>query len=301
MPAKSRVKDGIALVMASDRKDGRRPRVLVIGGSDPSGGAGIQLDLLALHELGCHASSVVTAITAQNSRGVNAVHSVEPKWLIEQLDAVSADISFDATKIGMVGSGEGAMAIADWLHGKKAGTILLDPVVSATDGTLLSGHPHRGSDRYQYQSLIEGIISLASESDILLPNLPEAAQILGLPFEEAEDDEPIAIAGRISEKIGGRLSHLILKGGHRTGGEVVDLYFDCSSEGYLYLSSPRADREIRGTGCYLASTLAGLLASGQRLPKAADMAKSITYQAIVNAELIGGGAYQIVPSRGGDR
>jgi hydroxymethylpyrimidine/phosphomethylpyrimidine kinase len=226
------------------------PNVLTIAGVDPSGGAGIAADLKAFSALGAYGMCVVTALTAQNTRGVYGVETVAPDFVAQQIDAVFADVRVDAVKIGMIATAEIAAAVADALTRHGARHIVLDPVMVAKSGDrLLAAEAVR--------ALRERLIPLA---EVVTPNLPEAAVLLGQP-------EPASVgamkdAARELLALGPR--SVLLKGGHLAGEDSTDVYFDGGD--FAELTAPRiATKNTHGTGCTLSSAIAALLPRMDRL------------------------------------
>ena len=235
------------------------PNVLSIAGVDPSGGAGIAADLKTFAALGAYGMAAVTAVTAQNTRGVTGVRLIEPDFVVEEIDAIFADIRVDAVKIGMVGTAEIAAAIADALKRHRAPHIVLDPVMVAKGGDRLLAED-------AVAALRERLIPLA---EVVTPNLPEAAALLGA-------DEPTDIGA--ATEMAGELKELgpasvLLKGGHLSGPESIDVYFD--GETLETFRAPRiATRNTHGTGCTLSAAIAALL---PRLPRLEAIGKAKAY------------------------
>jgi len=235
----------------------RRKRcVLAIAGSDSSGGAGIQADLRTIAAHGLHGLSVITAVTAQNSRAVESVHCIPPRQLLAQLNAVFAGFDIAAVKIGMLGSVAAVDAVADYLREAGARHIVLDPVLVASSGTSLL--PPRGLARLRAR-----LIPLA---ELLTPNLPEAEALLGRRLRSELD---IRSAGRDLLALGARA--VLLKGGHRRGRDVRDYLFAGETE--TVFSHARLPGAVRGTGCTLASAIAAGLASNLPLRDAVARAE----------------------------
>jgi hydroxymethylpyrimidine/phosphomethylpyrimidine kinase len=226
------------------------PNVLAIAGVDPSGGAGIAADLKAFSALGAYGMCVVTALTAQNTRRVTGVETVAPDFVASQIDAVFADVRVDAVKIGMVATAEIARAVADALVRNRARHIVLDPVMIAKGGDRLLAVA-------AVAALRERLLPLA---EVVTPNLPEAAVLLGRPEPDgipAMDD-----AARALQALGPRA--VLVKGGHLAGPESTDVYFDGAA--FAELSAPRvATKNTHGTGCTLSSAIAALLPRMERL------------------------------------
>jgi hydroxymethylpyrimidine/phosphomethylpyrimidine kinase len=242
---------------------------LTIAGSDSSGGAGIQADLKTFAALGVYGASAITALTAQNTKGVTAIHLVPPDFLRAQIDAVFEDLSIGAVKIGMVGQRAAVDAIAAALDHWRATSIVLDPVMVATSGARLL-------EADAVVGLRERLIPRAA---IITPNLPEAAALL---------DEPIASTPAAIEAQGRRLLMLgcpavLIKGGHAGGSDSVDYLI--SGSGTIALPAPRvATENTHGTGCSLSSAISAGLAKGETLEAAVRSAKAWISAAIAAAD-----------------
>jgi hydroxymethylpyrimidine/phosphomethylpyrimidine kinase len=226
------------------------PNVLTIAGVDPSGGAGIAADLKTFSALGAYGMCVVTALTAQNTQGVYAVQAIDPAFVTAEIDAIFADVRVDAVKIGMIANAGIAEATADALTRHRPRHIVLDPVMVAKSGGRLLATDAVDAVR-------EKLVPLA---EVITPNLPEAAELLGRP-------EPASIAEM--EITAGDLLALgpaavLLKGGHLPGDRSVDVY--CDPAGQQRLAAPRiATPNTHGTGCTLSSAIAALLPTRPRL------------------------------------
>ena len=219
------------------------PNLLTIAGSDPSGGAGIQADLKTFSALGAYGCAVLTALTAQNTRGVAGVHAVPPAFVAQQIDTLLADVRIDAIKIGMVATAELARAIAGSLA-DVAAPIVLDPVMVAKSGDRLLAEEAVGALRRE----------LVPRAAILTPNLPEAAVLLDEP-EPTTLDAMRAMAPRLLA-LGCR--SVVLKGGHLPGDAVPDLF--CTPDRLVELPAVRVPtRNTHGTGCSFSSAIAALL------------------------------------------
>ncbi|MEH6661112.1 MAG: bifunctional hydroxymethylpyrimidine kinase/phosphomethylpyrimidine kinase [Parasphingorhabdus sp.] len=239
---------------------GKCPRILSIAGSDSGGGAGIQADIKTITMLGGHAMTAITAITAQNTLGVQAVHQVPTEIILQQIESVVSDIGVDAVKIGMIGSAEAARAVADYL-GKLGIAIVFDPVMIATSGSALA-------DR----DTIAAFDKLMDVASVVTPNLPELA----------------ALGGK--DEILGHGCHLVIKGGHGEGSVVIDELYAPTGlvrriEGKKFDTS-----ETHGTGCTFASALAVGLGSGLDLNASFEQAISFTRIAILEAPGLGEGS-----------
>jgi hydroxymethylpyrimidine/phosphomethylpyrimidine kinase len=255
---------------------GRRKRcVLAIAGSDSSGGAGIQADLRAIAAHGLHGLSVITAVTAQNSRVVESVHHVPPRQLLAQLDAVFADFDVAAVKIGMLGSMAAVDAVADYLGKAGARHIVLDPVLVASSGKALL--PPRGLARLRSR-----LIPLV---ELLTPNLPEAEALLGRRLRSDND-----MRGAGADLLALGAGAVLLKGGHQRGRVVRDYLFAGGST--TVFSHARRSGSVRGTGCTLASAIAAGLASRLPLRNAVARAEQFLQREMQCAYRTGRGAMQ---------
>ena len=244
--------------------------MLSIAGSDSGGGAGIQADLKAFARCGVHGATAITAITAQNTLGVSAIHAVPPEMILAQVRAVAADIGVDAVKVGMLGTVQGTLAVARALEELPAGTpVVVDPVMVAESGARLL-------QRDAQQALIDELLPRAT---VLTPNLPEARVLVGRRaepsmHEDAEAEELI----RAVIALGPR--SVVLTGGHRT--EALDLFLDGDGEGPV-VSIPgerHPDGAAHGSGCTHSSVLAAQLALGRAPLQAARIARAITGAAV---------------------
>ena len=245
------------------------PVALTIAGSDSSGGAGIQADLKTFAALGVYGASAITALTAQNTRGVTGIHSVPAEFVTAQIDAVFSDLDVGAVKIGMVAQVASIDAIAAALSRWKPKHVVLDPVMVATSGDRLLASE-------AVDALRTKLIPMAS---VITPNLPEAAALL---------DEEIAVSEAGIEGQGRRLLALgcravLIKGGHGEGAESTD--YLVTSEAGIALAAPRvATRNTHGTGCSLSSAVAAGLAKGEGLEPAVRNAKAWISAAIAAAD-----------------
>jgi hydroxymethylpyrimidine/phosphomethylpyrimidine kinase len=245
------------------------PVALTIAGSDSSGGAGIQADLKTFAALGVYGASAITALTAQNTKGLTGIFTVPPEFLRAQIDAVFSDLGVGAVKIGMVAQLSTIDAIVDALKRWSPRHVVLDPVMVATSGDRLL--PQDAVD-----ALRKKLIPLAT---ILTPNLPEAAALL---------DEPVAASEAAIERQGKRLLAMgcpavLIKGGHGEGSESIDMLI--RESGSLALTAPRiATQNTHGTGCSLSSAIAAELAKGTELETAVRSAKAFVGAAIAAAD-----------------
>lgn len=260
-------------MVSGARSRGPVPNVLAIAGSDPSGGAGIQADLKAISANGGYAMAVITALTAQNTRGVQAVEPVSPRLIAAQIAAIRDDIRIDAIKIGMLGTAEAIEAVADALSGLTV-PIVLDPVMVAKGGRALL-------DPAAVAALIAQLIPRVA---VLTPNLPEAAALLnaaGVACVEATDRAGMEAQARAIFRLGP--GAILLKGGHLPAIDSPDLLMDGS--GTLWLDGARRPTtNTHGTGCTLSSALATGLAHGLEIAPAFRAARDYTAAAIAAAD-----------------
>jgi hydroxymethylpyrimidine/phosphomethylpyrimidine kinase len=239
------------------------PNVLSIAGSDPSGGAGIQADLKTFSALGAYGMAAITALTAQNTKGVTGVYELPPDFVVQQVMAVFDDIRVDAVKIGMAGSAKTISFLADLLQRKKPGVIVLDPVMVAQSGdTLLSAD---GVKRLKID-----LIPLAS---VITPNIPEAEILLGRKFDGKFD-----LFAKDLLDLGARA--VLLKGGHLEGDTARDIYMDAKNTQILELKRVKT-KNNHGTGCTLSSALATYMAKGLPGHEAAEHAKKYVNNALI--------------------
>ncbi|MFM8866142.1 MAG: bifunctional hydroxymethylpyrimidine kinase/phosphomethylpyrimidine kinase [Limnohabitans sp.] len=240
-------------------------RVLTIAGSDSGGGAGIQADLKTFAALGCYGMTAITALTAQNTVGVQAIHAVPPGFLRSQLQSVLDDIGVDAVKIGMLHTPEVVRTVA-WAIGHYGlQRVVLDPVMVATSGDRLIADD-------TVEVLVRELFPLAS---VVTPNLDEAALLIGRPIAGADALED---AGRRLLAMGARAA--LVKGGHLAGDEVVDLLVQPGQPSLRLASQRIASRNVHGTGCTLSSAIAAHLAQGLPLDAAVQQARAYILRAI---------------------
>jgi hydroxymethylpyrimidine/phosphomethylpyrimidine kinase len=235
------------------------PRILIVAGSDSGGGAGIQADIKTVTMLGGHAMTAITAITAQNTLGVQAVHAVPTDIVLAQIDSVVSDIGVDAVKIGMIGSAETAGVVADYLASIDV-PIVFDPVMIATSGSVLAD-----------AATIAAFARLMALASVVTPNLPELAALGG------------------QEAVLGFGCHLVVKGGHGAGSEIVDRLW--SPAGLLHdVRGARIETSsTHGTGCTFASALATGLGAGLPVVEAFARAVAFVRHALIAAPGLGHG------------
>jgi hydroxymethylpyrimidine/phosphomethylpyrimidine kinase len=245
------------------------PIALTIAGSDSSGGAGIQADLKTFAAFGVYGASVITALTAQNTRGVAGIHHVPADFVTAQIDAVFSDLDVNAVKIGMVAQGTTIKAIVAALDRWSPKHVVLDPVMVATSG-----------DRLLDQSAVEALrTGLIPRAALITPNLPEAAALLNEPV--AMSEAAIANQGQRLLAMGCRM--VLIKGGHGQGAESID--YLVGGDGVIALAAPRiATNNTHGTGCSLSSAIAAGLAKGEELEPAVRHAKTWISAAIAAAD-----------------
>lgn len=238
-------------------------RVLIIAGSDSGGGAGIQADIKTVTMLGGHAMTAITAITAQNTLGVQGVHPVPVDMVLMQIDSVAADIGVDAVKIGMIGSAETAAAVAERLTQPDLAQVALvfDPVMVATSGSVLAD-----------SATIDAFRALLDRAMVATPNLPEL---------EALGGEDAVLAHGCS---------LLVKGGHAEGETVIDRLLETGEGEVARWEAPRIDtKHSHGTGCTLASAIATGLAQGMPLEPAIARARDFVRLSLLDAPGLGAG------------
>jgi hydroxymethylpyrimidine kinase/phosphomethylpyrimidine kinase len=252
------------------------PRLLTIAGSDSGGGAGIQADLKTFAAHGCYGMSAITALTAQNTREVRAVHPAPPDFVAAQIDAVFEDIGVDAVKIGMLADAGLVRAVAGRLRSHLRGAhgipIVLDPVMIAKSGAALLRDD-------AVEALTEELLPLAT---LVTPNLPELGRLTGLPAGSEEERR------RAGEALNLRGPAILAKGGHAEGTEVVDLLFAAGR--WQRFVHPRIETAAtHGTGCTLSSAIAARLGRGEDLPGAVEGAIAWLHGAMTAAYPVGGG------------
>jgi hydroxymethylpyrimidine/phosphomethylpyrimidine kinase len=250
---------------------------LSIAGSDPSGGAGIQADLKTFSALGAYGAAVLTALTAQNTRGVGAIELLSPAFVARQIDMVFEDLRIDAVKIGMLAKAEIIAVVAERLRFWRPQWIVLDPVMVAK-----SGQPLLDADAID--ALRRDLLPLAS---VITPNLPEAATILGEPV--ATDERMMAETGQALLALGS--PYVLLKGGHLGGATSPDLLV--WGTGSQRFAAPRVETaNTHGTGCTLSAAIAALLAQGGDVRDAVGKAKDFITGAIAAAGRLSVGSGQ---------
>jgi hydroxymethylpyrimidine/phosphomethylpyrimidine kinase len=249
-------------------------RVLIIAGSDSGGGAGIQADIKTVTALGGFAMTAITALTAQNTLGVQAVLAVPPDFIRRQIEVVLEDIGADVIKIGMLGDATVIETVAEALRGlAPSPPVVLDPVMVAKGGqTLLADNATA--------ALTQRLLPMAL---VVTPNLPEAEALTDQPIHSVAD---MARAARILSGLGGR--SIVMKGGHLDGETLTDLLVSGGSV-EVFSGSRIHTHHTHGTGCTIASAIAAGMAQGLDLRRAVIQARSFVRAAIVTAPGLGGG------------
>ena len=248
------------------------PRILSIAGSDSSGGAGIQADLKTIAMLGGYGMTAITAVTAQNTLGVQAVETFAPEFVLAQVESCLSDIGADAVKIGMLGSAQTALELAKRLD-SFAGGIVFDPVMVASSGAELAD-----------TATIAGFATLMDIATLATPNLPELAALTAMPLRSVDEigEAAAALAARHDTSV-------LAKGGHGDGERVVDILVAPSGEAMVFDDARLPGEHTHGTGCTLSSAIATLLGHGQSLPHAVRLGRRFVRAGIENAPGFGGG------------
>jgi hydroxymethylpyrimidine/phosphomethylpyrimidine kinase len=240
----------------------RIPTVLSIAGSDSGGGAGIQADLKAFARCGVHGMTAITAITAQNTVGVEAVESVSPDMIVAQIGSVAEDIGVDAVKIGMLGTAETVDAVVEALRLVGEAPVVVDPVMVAESGAVLLDEEARAA-------LVERLLPLAT---VVTPNIPEARALAGAEERDSQEDlarEVLALGPRA----------VVVTGGHSE--RVVDIFFD-GRESAEIAGDRHPGGAAHGSGCTHSSALAAFLAQGETPLEAARRAREIASAAVAH-------------------
>jgi len=249
----------------TDTSPNRVPVALTIAGSDSSGGAGIQADLKTFAAFGVYGASVITALTAQNTRGVAAIEPVSGAFIAAQIRAVATDLSVAGIKTGMLGTGEAIRAVLAGLPLLGAAPLIVDPVMVASSGDRLLDEDALDLLRQE----------LLPRAVLVTPNLPEAALLLGAP--QADVEAAVVRQGEAILKLGPKL--VLMKGGHAESSECADILLDGTR--VLRFASPRiTTRNTHGTGCTLSAAIVALLVGGTPLEEAVARAKAFVSRAI---------------------
>ena len=250
------------------------PNVLTIAGFDPSAGAGVLADIKTFAALHCYGIAAVSALTAQNTQGVQALMPVPADFLAAQIDALFADTDIAAVKIGMLGTRANIGTVAQKLSTYKPRHVVLDPVMRASSG-----------DELATEDLTDALIHhLAPLVTLVTPNLAEAAQLAHISVPTSIDEMR---AGAVKLCNAG-FKAVLIKGGHLDGADAVDLFFD--GENFRVFAAPRIVTEnTHGTGCTLSSAIAASLASGLTLADAIDIAKRYVTRSLAGADELSAG------------
>ncbi len=252
-----------------------RPAVIVFGGHDPSGGAGITADVAALVALGCHPVVVVTGITVQNTQAVKRYRLLEPELVAEQAAALMEDVPVSACKIGMLGSADMVGVVAEAISGLPGAPLVLDPVLRADRGAALSE-----------PGLVDALrTALVPRATVLTPNIQECLDL-------GDATETPAAARALLDR-GSRA--VLVTGTHAPTDNVIHRLYRSSSDEVIVSEWPRLDGVFHGSGCTLAAAIAGQLALGEAVCEAVDAALRYTWQTLQGAYRPGGG--QLVPDR----
>jgi len=249
----------------------RPPRILIVAGSDSGGGAGVQADIKTVTMLGGFATTAITALTAQNTLGVQGVMPVPTAFVLRQVESILSDIGADAIKIGMIGSAETAAALAERLPGNVP--IIFDPVMVATSGSTLAD-----------AATVAAFGRLMEKAALVTPNLPELEALVARDVESGAEVEAAAL------ELAHRTNAAVLaKGGHGEGAEVVDTLVSPSGLVRRWRSPRIESTSTHGTGCTLASAIAVHLGRGRPLEEAVERARGFVRRAMLAAPGFGGG------------
>lgn len=253
------------------------PRILIVAGSDSGGGAGIQADIKTASMLGAHAMTAITAVTAQNTQGVDAIHPIPTEMVLAQVDSVIRDIGVDAVKIGMIGSARTAAALAERLAEMPGLPIVFDPVMVATSGATLAD-----------EATVAAFERLMRVAMVTTPNLPELKALSGMSILDKSAQR--AAAQSLVQRRGGAV---LVKGGHAKGRQVTDRLFQPAREGAapeIEWTDARIDGDAtHGTGCTLSTAIACELAKDWSLPEAVARARRFVRIAMLDAAGLGQG------------
>jgi hydroxymethylpyrimidine/phosphomethylpyrimidine kinase len=247
--------------------------VMTIAGSDSSGGAGLQADLKTFAALGVYGTCAITAVTAQDSRGVQAIHELPPELVAAQIDAVVGDMGVDAVKTGMLANAGIVRVVAERVRQHRLPNLVVDPVLAAKSGDPLL--------RENALSVLRA--DLLPLCTVVTPNIPEAEALVGHRIETDEDLQRAA-----QEIVALGAGNVVITGGHASGPEAVDLLYD--GRGFWHFSEPRlATSHGRGVGCTFASAIAAWLAQGADIEEAVARAKEYVTAALEHALALGKG------------
>ena len=250
---------------------GQYARVLSIAGSDSGGGAGIQADLKTFSALGCYGMTAITALTAQNTTGVQAIHGVPAVFLKAQLQSVLDDIGVDAVKIGMLHSPDVVEVVAWAIDHYGLKQVVLDPVMVATSG-----------DRLIAQETVAVLVSeLFPRVQLVTPNLDEASLLVQKNLSQIEELQPAGL-----ELLAMGAKAVLLKGGHVQGDVLCDVLQTPGSDAVVFEATRIHSRNVHGTGCSLSSAIAAYLALGHDMHTAVEQARAFIRQAIASGAAV---------------
>ena len=250
---------------------GQYARVLSIAGSDSGGGAGIQADLKTFSALGCYGMTAITALTAQNTTGVQAIHGVPAVFLKAQLQSVLDDIGVDAVKIGMLHSPDVVEVVAWAIDHYGLKQVVLDPVMVATSG-----------DRLIAQETVAVLVSeLFPRVQLVTPNLDEASLLVQKNLSQIDELQPAGL-----ELLAMGAKAVLLKGGHVQGDVLCDVLHQSGTDARVFQSTRIHSRNVHGTGCSLSSAIAAYLALGHDMHTAVEQARAFIRQAIASGAAV---------------
>ncbi len=250
---------------------GQYARVLSIAGSDSGGGAGIQADLKTFSALGCYGMTAITALTAQNTTGVQAIHGVPASFLKAQLQSVLDDIGVDAVKIGMLHSPDVVEVVAWAIDHYGLKQVVLDPVMVATSG-----------DRLIAQETVAVLVSeLFPRVQLVTPNLDEASLLLQKNLSQIDELQPAGL-----ELLAMGAKAVLLKGGHVQGDVLCDVLHQSGTDARVFQTTRIHSRNVHGTGCSLSSAIAAYLALGHDMHTAVEQARAFIRQAIASGAAV---------------
>ena len=257
------------------------PNVLVFAATDPTGGAGMQADLLTLSSMGCHGLTVVTAITVQDTAGIEDIQAVDPDWVVDQARLVLEDMPVAVFKIGLMGSIENVAAIAEVVSDYPDVPLIFDPVLASGRG-----------DELATDDMISAMRELLlPQTTILTPNSREARRLVQ---EDGEDDEELDLAGCAKKLLGLGCEFVLITGTHENTPQVINTLY--GPEGVVRADSwERLPGSYHGSGCTLAAAIAATLANGLELPEAVREAQEYTWQTLNAGFRPGMGQY--IPDR----
>ena len=268
--------------MTTSRMTDSPPIVMVFAATDPTGGAGLQADIMTLASMGCHPVSVVTAITVQDTMGVDGVLPIDGEWVADQARCILEDMPVAAFKIGVLGSLEAVAAVAEVVSDYPEIPLILDPVLASGRGDELTSEDMLAAIREL----------LIPQTTIITPNSIEARRLAADDAEDGDDNPDLAeCAQRI---LASGCEYVLITGTHENTGEVVNTLYN--SDGVVRSDSwPRLTGSYHGSGCTLASALAATIANGVDMQEAVRDAQEYTWQSLKNAFRPGMGQY--IPDR----